>query len=227
MTTVPYETSAQIVYRQILESILTGELAPGDRLAESALADRWGVSRTPVREALRRMAQEGFVLFVPGLGARLADPDPDEVVDAFDIRTRLECLALEMALPRLTGGDLWRLDECLEGDRDATAFPGPDVRFHLELVRCSGSSTLTGILRGLLPRIYVFRTFYVDSRSAWSEIVGEHAELVETLRRGEGERACLLLRRHLEFSLDETREGLQRRGRRPLLDRSKPRSPAP
>ena len=104
-------TKADDIAGLIEEAIVSGELTPGSVLRQEQLSERFGVSRTPVREALRRLAALGLVSFVPNRGVRVRTLSREELREAFLVRAELESLATELATPRMTADDLRRLDE--------------------------------------------------------------------------------------------------------------------
>src|SRR6056297_896888 len=108
-----YTTSADYAYQEIRHKIITKQLKPGQRLPEVNIAVQMGVSRTPVREALRRLSSEGLVIIIPNSGARLAAPTSREIEDTFMVRDQLEVLAVRLAAGRITERHLRRLEEAL------------------------------------------------------------------------------------------------------------------
>ena len=109
-----YTTSADYVYRELRHRIITKQVKAGQRLPEVNIAVQMGVSRTPVREALRRLESEGLVDIVPNSGARLAAPSRREVENAYVVREQLECLAVRLAAQTVAEKHVRRLDEIVE-----------------------------------------------------------------------------------------------------------------
>ena len=139
---------------RLREDILSGELAPGSVLSETALASSFGVSRGPIREALGRLASDGLVAITPRRGAIVSELTPDEFVGAYQVREALETLAIRLAVPRLPGPDLERLRELHREmvehakRREVDAFFAANARFHELFAIASGNQKL----RGDVPR---------------------------------------------------------------------------
>ncbi len=108
-----YTTSSDYVYDELLHKILMRQMKPGERLAEVNLAVALGVSRTPVREALRRLASQGLLEIIPNVGARLVSPSQKDVEDTFKVRSVLETTAIRLALQNMDDTNLEELEEVL------------------------------------------------------------------------------------------------------------------
>ena len=106
-----YQPLRDMVFDVLMNAIMQGQLSPGERLLEVQLADEMGVSRTPVREAIRRLELEGFVVMVPRKGAYVAGLSIDDVESVYEIRTALETLAVRLAAQRMEAADYEQLDE--------------------------------------------------------------------------------------------------------------------
>ena len=106
-----YQPLRDMVFDVLMNAIMQGQLSPGERLLEVQLADEMGVSRTPVREAIRRLELEGFVVMVPRKGAYVAGLSIDDVESVYEIRTALETLAVRLAAQRMETADYEQLDE--------------------------------------------------------------------------------------------------------------------
>jgi DNA-binding GntR family transcriptional regulator len=179
-------TDARDVYRKLREEIATGVLPPGSPLREVSLAGRFGVSRTPVREALRRLEQDR--LLVPGdRGMVVRAIDPHEVVQVYDMRVLLEAEAAGQAARDRRPADLVRLEGLLDRDR---ALTGPDdatrVRTNLEFHAALWQATHNPVLVDLLERLTVHlvhaprSTLSVGDR--WHHALDEHARLLDAVR---------------------------------------------
>ena len=108
-----------VVFNTLRQAILKGELEPGERLMEIQLADRLGVSRTPIREAIRKLELEGLVLMIPRKGAEVAKISEKSLRDVLEVRRSLEELAIELACQRMTEDDIKELEEAQEAFRSA------------------------------------------------------------------------------------------------------------
>lgn len=194
-------TDARQVYRKLREEIAAGVLAPGSPLRETSLADRFGVSRTPVREALRRLEQDR--LLVPGVrGMVVRAIDPHEVVQVYDMRVLLEAEAAEQAARDRGPADLLRLEGLLDRDR---ALVDPDdatrVRTNLEFHAAVWQATHNPVLVDLLERLTAHlvhaphSTLSVGDR--WRSAIDEHARLLEAVRERDEPAARRIAGEHL------------------------------
>jgi len=193
-------SSAQRVTELLREDILSGFFRPGSRLTELVLLERYGVSRVPVREALRALAGEGFVELRPNAGARVAQVPLDDVADLFTVRSVVEGLTAARCARRVQAGvdvvpALRGIVErgSLEGD------PAEGARltaeFHDELARASGSPSLTVVLKQVSERIrWAYTTSVPQSADrAWAE----HARIVDAIAAGDAEKAEREMQDHL------------------------------
>lgn len=201
------EGAAERAYEGLLRLILTGELEPGDNLPALTLAARLGTSRTPVREALRRLAGEGIAELIPGGGARLVDPTPRGIRETFAIRECLEVLAVREAAACRDPVALARLDQCLEEPEEVPQDPLEAFRrslaFHLLLAKASGNRELPRVLGGVLAQAQVFLLFYPPPPGETGASRKEHRRILEAIRRGDPEGAEARMREHLRLGLEE------------------------
>jgi DNA-binding GntR family transcriptional regulator len=112
------EQSHSTVYAQVRHAILTGALRPKERITENQIAERFGLSRTPVREAFRRLEAEGLIVVVPQRGAFVSQPSLEDILEIYQIRTPLECMAARIAADAITEAQLGRLEELVAVERD-------------------------------------------------------------------------------------------------------------
>ena len=188
---------AQRIYTELRADIAGGALPAGSPLREVALAGRFGVSRTPVREALRRLQHDG--LLVPGhRGLQVRRADPREVVQVYDLRILLEAEAAAQAARAHGPADLVRLEGLLARDRALTGpDPATNSEFHAAVWSAAHNPVLEDLLhRLMLQAVHVPRsTLSVAGR--WAEALGEHAALVEAIRAGDAAAARRLAGDHL------------------------------
>lgn len=190
-----FESKATVIARAIRGSILSGEFAEGSSLKQRDLARRFGVSATPVREALSRLEVEGYVANRLHQGAVVRGIH-DRVEENWRLRAHLEPLATQLAVPRLS---TQALDEVRRG-ADAFAHAGPDSapranrEFHMALYRHSGSPVLIRFISELWQTIDLEPTTLRQPEVS----AREHAEIVEAVAAGDAERAADLVRRHIE-----------------------------
>ncbi|GAU69582.1 putative GntR family transcriptional regulator [Streptomyces sp. NBRC 110611] len=189
----------------IREDIVSGALAPGSRLIEEILAARYGVSRVPVREALRTLQSEGFVTTRHHAGACVAAPTEQEAADLLAIRALLEPLGAARAAVRRTPAHLKVLRGLVRLGRARARHGSPaDLRqldgwFHETLAQAAGSPSLTSLLTQLRRKIEWMYAVDLPARSG--ESWDEHGAVLEAVARGDAERARALMAAHIERSL--------------------------
>lgn len=190
--------------RRLRSDIVSGELVPGERLVEVRLSQRYGVSRVPVREALRTLASEGLVVVEPYRGARVASLSADEAEDLFEVRETVERTSARRAAQRAGQDALIELEVIVARGRAALAEDRLDVlpelndRFHLAVARASGNPALVALQQQLSGTI---RWLYAsDVRVRAPESWAEHAGIVEAVRARDAERAGTLMGDHVRAS---------------------------
>ena len=176
-----------VVFQTLRRAILKGELEPGERLMEVALANKMGVSRTPIREAIRKLELEGLVIMIPRKGAEVASITEKDLTDVLEVRSSLEKLAIELAAERIADEDIERLkaackdfEEAL-GDPDVTVGAEKDVAFHDVIYEATHNARLIQILNNLREQMYRYRLEYLKDPASHPQLVREHQELVEAL----------------------------------------------
>jgi DNA-binding GntR family transcriptional regulator len=185
--------------QSLRDEILSGVLESGARLGEAELASRLSVSRTPIREALSRLAAEGLVEIQPNRGARVATWTPEQLREIFELRLRLEPYAVRLAVPALTVDQLDELDalatEMLTADRDAIV--DLNRRFHGIFIDAAGSPTLAGALRGVTHGAVVHQNFHDYDPDALQRSLHHHVEMVAAARVRDADWAEAIMRAHL------------------------------
>lgn len=192
-------------YAAIRSMILSGELAAGAQLGEEALAEKCGVSRTPVREALRRLETDLLVLRTDTQRCYVADWSLDDVADAFDLRAKLEGHAARRAAERMTPESLERIRAANRAISQAIRRPEPDVAAFLEgnrelhavILEAAGSRRLTALLSTLVEQPVVWRTAHHYGREALFRSHSEHEELAAAFARGDGSWAEAIMTGHI------------------------------
>lgn len=198
----------EMVYSRLEEEILSGELQCGTALGEIALSKRLGVSRTPVRSAIHRLAEEGLVEVVPNRGATVIGINTADLIDIYRIRKRLEGLASSLAAERITKEELDNLAETVElaefyiKKNDTEHIKELDTVFHSIIYKASGSRFLSRTLSELHRKIksYRKRSLSVPGRLERSE--AEHREILEAIKAGDSEMADKLTSLHVQRALD-------------------------
>ncbi|SDG86742.1 DNA-binding transcriptional regulator, GntR family [Lentzea fradiae] len=184
------------------EQVLTGKIPPGSRVNEVEVAQQLGISRGPLREAIRHLASERLLVLVPHRGAFVPDAGADDVRALFELRTALECAAAELAASRRTDVDLVRLREvCAESRRNYRAgqpFPYRlDLAFHQALLDAARSPHIAEQVRLVQQRVVLLRSGLEDDPSHQQASMEDHDELVRAVEDGDAARASAVMRRHL------------------------------
>ena len=209
---VPLRDQVLIALRQ---AIVNGDYPPGERLTEDRLAEDFGVSRNPVREALRVVQAEGFVNLVPRRGAFVALPDASTIADMFAMREQLETLAARLAAERATAADVADLRALLDAARDATdrvdlsRVAELNSELHMRVIAISGNKWLASIATSLYLQVqWVFR-IGAAHRAPHSWI--EHIRLVDAIEAGDPGEAEVAARSHVHAAavaaLENVEEG--------------------
>lgn len=203
---------ADQVKERILEGILEGRYPPNSRIVETQVARDLGTSQAPVREALRGLEALGVVEITPFRGARVRHPSRREIIEAYAVRSALESLAAQLAVPRMRDLDLDELSGDLEemqakakaGDGHAVA--DADARFHGRIVSLADNRTLEKVWRSLEPFSRTYLTLVVPGADPqWSADL--HAPILEALKRRDTDAVVGALRRHF----DEVSENMSQR----------------
>jgi DNA-binding GntR family transcriptional regulator len=200
-------TKLDLVEQLLIREIASGQIAPGEPLRQLELADRLGISATPVREALRRLEAQGLVVRHPHRGVRVAEVEPAEMSELYIIRAALEGLAVEHAVPHLTPKDIRALEqihERLEVGRAKGALKSLrklNYDFHTRLYRHSELPRLTRIIDSLWPLFPWDSIWAIPGRAASSAV--EHREILDALKKGDAVAAGSAMRRHIESGSEE------------------------
>jgi DNA-binding GntR family transcriptional regulator len=206
---VPFVTKGDHAYAQVRELILTGELSPGTVLPQASLAATIGMSTTPLREALRRLAQEGLVDLDAHRDARVRPLDATEARDLLELRRTLDPMAAGLAAERRTDEDLAAAEAALTGLEGLPEDPTRSQleghrRFHAAIHRASHNALFIEILDGLWVKTDRYRRHALAAGRTYEERgarTAEHRMLLEAVRAGDAAAAADLTRRHVETSL--------------------------
>jgi DNA-binding GntR family transcriptional regulator len=195
-------------YTQLESAILTGELKPHQRLVEQELAARLGMSRTPIREALRRLEERGLVRILPHRGAVVADISPGDIENIYAVRCHVESLAAQLAAERISPqaieqvGDLEAAQARGSAARNVRALMHANDTFHDTIYGAAGNTCLLEVIQQLRRQVHPVRF------SAWSrperilQSLAEHRQMVEVLRRRDSAGLAELTQRHLAVAKD-------------------------
>ncbi|MDJ0951187.1 MAG: GntR family transcriptional regulator [Alphaproteobacteria bacterium] len=200
---------ADQAFEKIVSAIVTGDLPPGSRISEPGLARALGISRGPLREAIRRLEGGKLVTRTPHVGARVVSLAPQELVEVYFVREALEGMACRLATERMSDDELDHLEAKLnqharfleQADGMAYFQQSADQDFHFLIARGSRNQRLSELLCGelyYLVRIYRYRTSVQPGRAR--EALGEHRRILEAMRRRDTGRAEELMREHIAIA---------------------------
>lgn len=216
-------TSTAIIHRrslhdelaaQLRDMLVGGELKAGEKISEQALCTRFGVSRTPLREALKVLANEGLLILSPNRGASVARISPEEVDELFPIMGAMEALAGEAACARAQDADVAAVqslhDEMLAAYRsgDAATYLRLNRRIHESFFEIAGNHALSQLYQTLLVRIHAVRFIAQKSGARWREAVEDHEAMMAALRQRDGVRLGAILKEHLRHKAEMVHESL-------------------
>ena len=193
------QSLADKAYTQIRELIVSLELAPGAVIDERDLMERLGIGRTPIREALRRLALERLVEVYPRRGMFVTNVDVRQLARLSEVRAVLEPEAARLAAERATAADRAGLDELLaELDAGESELMALDERIHRAVYRAAHNDLLEATLEQYYALAHRIWMLALERRQDLEEAVEAHRDLVEAIRDGDGERAALVMRDHVE-----------------------------
>lgn len=209
-----FRTRAEEVYAQLKRDVAEFKLVPGDRFTENEISERLGVSRTPVRQALFKLQQEGFVEVLFRSGWRVLPFDFDQFEQFYDLRMVLETTAAHRLCE-----DGRRVDRSLLAELDAIWLVPSDARssdmqqvsqwdeaFHCSLVAAAGNAEMARVHRDVTDRIRIIRRLDFTKQPRIDATYDEHAQILQAIRANRGDQAALLLRAHIQTSQAEVRK---------------------
>ena len=197
-----------VVFNTLRQAILRGELQPGERLMEIQLANKLGVSRTPIREAIRKLELEGLVLMIPRRGAEVAQITEKSLRDVLEVRRALEELAVQLACLRMTEEGIVELKQAAAefehvlGDEDITVVAEADVAFHDVIYMATDNQRLISLLNNFREQMYRDRVEYLKKTEFHEKLLKEHQEIIAAIENGEQERATRVTSRHIENQVE-------------------------
>lgn len=193
-----------VVFNTLRQAILTGELKPGERLMEIHLANRLGVSRTPIREAIRKLELEGLVTMIPRRGAEVAQITEKSMSDVLEVRRAMDALCAELACERITEEELARLkDACTNFEKvtktkDVKEIAKADVQLHDIILQATGNARLVQLVNNLSEQMYRYRFEYIKDFSQHERIVEEHRIIYESLVSRDKSKASEAAKVHID-----------------------------
>lgn len=192
-----------VVFNTLRQAILRGEMEPGERLMEIQLASKLGVSRTPIREAIRKLELEGLVVMIPRRGAEVAHITEKDMKDVLEVRAALEELAATLACNNITPEKISELKmankrfEAAIVSKDVVDIVDADVHFHDIIYSMTGNQRLIQIINNLREQMYRYRLEYVKDARTHSILISEHNDIIEKLGKRKIAETKEVIRQHI------------------------------
>lgn len=206
-----------VVFQTLRQAILRGELEPGERLMEIQLANKLGVSRTPIREAIRKLELEGLVLMIPRRGAVVAEITEKSLRDVLEVRRALEELSVGLACERISDEDIQKLKEAakefevaLESE-DVTVYAEADVKFHDIIYFATDNQRLIQLLYNLREQMYRYRVEYLKRKEVHQSLLREHEYIIECIEKRDKEHAMQAICTHIENQEKKVSDTIQQK----------------
>ena len=200
-----------VVFNTLREAILKGELKPGERLMEMHLANKLGVSRTPIREAIRMLEQEGLAVTIPRKGAQVAKMTEKDLQDVLEVRAALDELAVKCAFDRMTQDQVEELKKAMKKFEEATKTDDvrliveTDEAFHNVIYRAANNPKLEAIVNNSREQMYRYRYEYVKDSSIYKQLIAEHKAIIEGFEKRDISFIKKIVQTHLENQMDAVR----------------------
>ncbi len=208
INTNEYLPLRDVVFNTLRDAILTGKLVPGERLMENQLADKLGVSRTPVREALRMLELENLVELVPRKGAQVLDMSEKDIVDILEVRSALEGLATSLACKKMSKEKLQEL-KAMEADfehavseNDVERFVDIDEDFHDLIFEATENDKLIQMFKNLRIQLYRYRMAMAKNDSSMSTIVAHHRSIIRAIENHDAEEGSSVAQGHIKYQTE-------------------------
>ena len=201
-----------VVFHTLREAILRGELKPGERLMELQLAAKLGVSRTPIREAIRMLEQEGLAVTIPRKGAEVARMTEKDMEDVLQVREALDELAASIACEEMTEEQLDELKTTMREFEEFTKtgnvkkIAEADVKFHDIIYHATGNPKLVNILSNLREQMYRYRIEYLKDEKNYPVLIREHNDIVDGLMAKDKGKVTAAMHRHVENQVVAVKE---------------------
>ena len=209
INTNEYLPLRDVVFNTLRDAILTGKLVPGERLMENQLAEKLGVSRTPVREALRMLELENLVELVPRKGAQVLDMSEKDIVNILEVRSALEGLATSVACKKMTKEDLQQLKnmevdfEKAVAENDVEHFVDIDEDFHDLIFAATENDKLINIFRNLRIQLYRYRMAQAkNNETSMSTIVAHHRSIIRAIENHDAEEGASIAQGHIKYQTE-------------------------
>ncbi|MDD5922889.1 MAG: GntR family transcriptional regulator [Eubacteriales bacterium] len=202
----------EVVYEQLKMQILEGKITPGTRMMEVSLAEELGVSRTPVREAIRKLAKDGLVIIEPRKGAYAAEISAKDINDTLIVRENLEALASSIAAKVVTSDEIEELERMID-DYEVAVNEGnidvmieKDANFHRHIIKYSGNKTLMSLYEKVQELTLRFRYLYYEKPSRYTSMPDEHRTIIKALKSGDADMAYMAANYHVAHLKNSIRE---------------------
>ncbi len=211
--TAPRKSAPELVRDGLREAILSGAFEPGHQLRQDEVAEQFGTSRIPVREALRQLESEGLVTFHPNRGVVVKGISLDDVLEMLDIRIALECRALALAIPNMAIEDLDAAQEILdeyEKNADPSRWGEMNWRYHWTLYLPCNRPKLLAMIEANYGHVSRFTRMQVSLATGKDRPQQEHRKLLELCREGQVDEAVELLEKHIEQTQKSLRAATRR-----------------
>ncbi len=193
-----------VVFNTLRQAILTGELKPGERLMEIHLANKLGVSRTPIREAIHKLELEGLVILIPRRGAEVAQITEKSMNDVLEVRRAMDALCVELACDRILPEELEKLQNACDTfaeavkTRDIRVIAQADVALHDIIVQATGNQRLVQLINNLSEQMYRYRFEYLKDTSRHECLIKEHRMIYEGIREKNKDAASQAAKLHID-----------------------------
>ncbi len=208
MKTIQKKTLHEEIANNLREMIMSGELREGDKIKENVLCDMMGISKTPLREALRVLSAEGLIRLIPNRGSYVTTPTFEEIKEMFDVMRVLEGVCARTAVEKMRDRDLSKLEKLhqkLEKNfsrKDQKEYIHQNNLYHAFVQELAGNKTLNHIVNGLRQKILLYRFQSLNLPGRFEQSVQEHRNLLAAFRDKDPKKAEMLMKSHLKKQCD-------------------------
>ncbi|CAI6053705.1 GntR family transcriptional regulator [Cohnella sp. JJ-181] len=206
------ETIEMFIYHKLRDSILKRQLAPGNQLVENVIADKLNVGRTPIRGAIRKLAEEGLVNIIPNRGAFVIQPTKDEIVQAYELRMELEQLAARLSVPFMEEPDYAEMERLCDEEgqtiqnSDFRAYLQINKAFHMSYIRKCANLFLIDFAERLMDQtniyLILYETVFFHTSAQTAPGAAEHREIIRAFRAKNAELAGMMVRSHIANAMN-------------------------
>lgn len=197
-----------VVFNTLREAILRGDLVAGERLMELQLAAKLGVSRTPIREAIRMLEQEGLAITIPRKGAIVAGMTEKDMQDVLEIREALEELSVQVACDKITEEEIAKLEKNMKNfehslkSGDLKKMAQADVEFHDVIYQATDNPKLINMLNNLREQMYRYRVEYLKNPENHEQLLKEHEAIYKGIVEKDKDAVTEMIRKHISNQVD-------------------------